>query len=57
MKPFALSSALNVFSTSLSLPNTVKNTLACDKSFVKTTSVIVIKPTRGSFDFIVDDIH
>ncbi len=51
MKPFALSSALNVFSTSLSLPNTVKNTLACDKSFVKTTSVIVIKPTRGSLTY------
>ena len=30
IKPFALSNALNVSSISLSLPSTVKNTLACD---------------------------
>lgn len=57
MNPFALSKALNVSLTSFLLPSTVKKTLACDKSFVNSTSVIVINPTLGCFYFIINDIH
>ncbi|AAO04543.1 ribosome-binding factor A [Staphylococcus epidermidis ATCC 12228] len=53
INPVALCKALNVLSTSLSFPNTVKYTFACERSLVSSTSVIVKKPTLGSLTLLL----